>query len=88
MRSRPRRIIERAVEVYVSKCYDPEKLRVRRPLTRAEAMVANAEKALTEERERLQGSFRAPTQEDRDYTDVRRSCEPGVARCLQVRRPH
>ncbi len=60
-------VIERAVEVYVSKRYDPEKLRLRRPLTRAEAKVLRAEKALTEERERRQGSSRQPTQEDQDY---------------------
>ena len=60
-------VIERAVEVYVSKRFDAEKLRVRRPLTRAEATLAKAEKALTEERERRQGSTRAPTQQDLDY---------------------
>ena len=60
-------VIERAVEVYVSKRYDPENLRLRRPLTRAETKLANAEQALAEERERRQGSSREPTQEDRDY---------------------
>ena len=38
-------VIERAVEVYVSKRYDPEKLRLRRPLTRAEAKLSKAEKS-------------------------------------------
>ena len=60
-------VIERAVEVYVSKRYDPEKLRLRRPLTRAEAKLVKAEKALTEERERRQGSSRPPTPEDQEY---------------------
>ena len=60
-------VIERAVEVYVSKRYDPEKLRLRRPLTRAEAKVVKAEKALAEERERRQGSSRQPTEEDQGY---------------------
>ena len=60
-------VIERAVEVYVSKRFDAEKLRVRRPLTRAEATLTKAEKTLAEERERRQGSTRAPTQEDLDY---------------------
>lgn len=60
-------VIERAVEVYVSKRFDAEKLRIRRPLTRAEATLTKAEKALAEERERRQGSTRAPTQEDLDY---------------------
>ena len=60
-------VIERAVEVYVAKRYDPEKLRLRRPLTRAEARLVKAEKALAEERERRQGSSRQPTQEDQDY---------------------
>ena len=60
-------VIERAVEVYVSKRFDAEKLRVRRPLTRAEARLAKAEKALTEERERRQGSSRPPTDEDQKY---------------------
>ena len=60
-------VIGRAVEVYVAKRYDPEKLRLRRPLARAEIKLAKAEKALAEERERRQGSTREPTQEDRDY---------------------
>ena len=60
-------VIERAVEVYVSKRFDAEKLRVRRPLTRAEARLEKAEKALAEERERRQGSSRPPTDEDREY---------------------
>ena len=60
-------VIERAVEVYVAKRYDPEKQRVRRPLTRAEAKLAKAEQALTEERERRQGSSRAVTAEDEQY---------------------
>ena len=60
-------VIERAVEVYVSKRFDPEKLRVRRPLTRAEARLTKAEKALAEERERRQGSSRQPTPEDQAY---------------------
>ena len=63
-------VIERAVEVYVAKRNDSEKLRLRRPLTRAEAKLAKAEKALAEERERRQGSTRDPTQEDRDYMDA------------------
>lgn len=60
-------VIERAVEVYVSKRYDPEKLRLRRPLTRVEAKLVKAEKALAEERERRQGSSRQPTEEDQGY---------------------
>ena len=60
-------VIERAVEVYVAKRYDPEKLRVRRPLTRAEAKLAKAEQALAEERERRHGSSRAATEEDERY---------------------
>ena len=60
-------VIERAVEVYVAKRYDPEKLRVRRPLTRAEARLAKAEQALSEERERRHGSSRAATEEDEQY---------------------
>ena len=62
-------VIERAVEVYVSKRFDAEKLRVRRPLTRAEAWLAKAEKALAEERERRQGSSRPPTDEDQKYVN-------------------
>ena len=60
-------VIERAVEVYVAKRYDAEKLRLRRPLTRAEARLVKAEKTLAEERERRQGTSRQPTQEDQDY---------------------
>ena len=60
-------VIERAVEVYVAKRYDPEKLRVRRPLTRAEARLAKAEQALSAERERRHGSSRAATDEDERY---------------------
>ena len=60
-------VIERAVEVYVAKRYDPEKQRVRRPLMRAEAKLAKAEQALTEERERRHGSSRAATAEDEQY---------------------
>lgn len=62
-------VIERAVEVYVSKRYDPEKLRLRRPLTRAEAKLSKAEKALDEERERRHGSSRAPSPEDQQFMD-------------------
>ena len=54
-------VIERAVEVYVSKRYDPEKLRVSRPVARAEVRLAKAEKLLADERERRLGSTRAPT---------------------------
>ena len=54
-------IIERAVEVYVSKRYDPENLRLTRPVARAEARLARAERLLAEERERRHGSTRAPT---------------------------
>ena len=54
-------VIERAVEVFVSKSYDPEKLRVTRPVARAEAKLAKAEKLLAEERERRHGSTRVPT---------------------------
>lgn len=60
-------VIERAVEVYVAKRYDPEKQRIRRPLTRAEAKLAKAEEALTEERERRHGSSRAVTADDEEY---------------------
>ena len=60
-------VIERAVEVYVSKRYDPEKIRVRRPLARAEATLAKMERALAEERERRQGSSRAPSPDDEDF---------------------
>ena len=62
-------VIERAVEVYVAKRYDAEKLRLRRPLTRAEVKLAKAEKALSEERERRQGSTRPPSPEDQPYMD-------------------
>ena len=62
-------VIERAVEVYVSKRYDPEKLRLQRPLTRTEAKLAKAEKALGEERELRHGSSRAPSPEDQQYMD-------------------
>ena len=54
-------VIERAVEVFVSKSYDPEKLRVTRPVARADAKLAKAEKLLAEERERRHGSTRVPT---------------------------
>lgn len=60
-------VIERAVEVYVAKRYDPEKVRVRRPLTRAEVKLTKAEQALSEERERRHGSSRAATDEDERY---------------------
>ena len=39
-------VIERAIEGCVSKCYEPEKMRVSRPLVRAEAKFAKAEKLL------------------------------------------
>ena len=60
-------VIERAVEVYVAKRYDPEKVRVRRPLTRAEIKLAMVEKALAEERELRHGSSRPATPEDKQY---------------------
>ncbi len=60
-------VIERSVEVYVAKRYDPEKVRVRRPLTRAEAKLAKAEQTLSEERERRHGSSRAASEEDETY---------------------
>ena len=49
-------VIERAVEVYVSKRYDMEKFRLNRPITRAKTKLMQAEKAWNEERERRQGS--------------------------------
>lgn len=55
-------VIERAVEVYVSRRYDPEKLPINRRLARAQAKLAKAEKLLAEERERRHGSTREPTQ--------------------------
>ena len=60
-------VIERAVEVYVSKRYDPQKIGLRRPLTRAEAKLAKAEQTLVEERERRHGSSRPPSPEDQQY---------------------
>ena len=62
-------VIERAVEVYVSKRYDPEKLTLRRPLARAETKLVKAERALAEERERRHGSSRSPSPEDQQYMD-------------------
>ena len=49
-------VIERAVEVYVARRYDAEKIRLGRPLARAQANAAKAEKLLAEERERREGS--------------------------------
>ena len=49
-------VIERAVEVYVARRYDAEKIRLNRPLVRAQANAAKAEKLLLEERERREGS--------------------------------
>lgn len=49
-------VIERAVEVYVARRYDAEKIRLGRPLVRAQANLAKAEKLLSEERERREGS--------------------------------
>ncbi len=49
-------VIERAVEVYVARRYDAEKIRLARPLVRAQASLAKAEKLLAEERERREGS--------------------------------
>ena len=60
-------VIERAVEVYVAKRYDSEKVRVRRPLTRAEIKLTKVEQVLSEERERRHGSSRPATQEDEQY---------------------
>ena len=52
-------VIERVVEVYVAKRYNPEKVRARCPLARAEAKFAKAEQELSGERERRHGSSRA-----------------------------
>ena len=60
-------VIERAVEVYVAKRYDPEKAIARRPLKRAEVRLAKAEQALAVERERRQGSSRPSTEDDEGY---------------------
>lgn len=62
-------VIERAVEVYVSKRYDPEKARFRRPLTRAEAKLAKAEKLLADERERLYALSRSPSPEEQQHIE-------------------
>ena len=56
-------VIERAVEVYVAKRYDPEKVFARRPLVRAEAKLAKAEQELSVERERRYGSSRDVTED-------------------------
>lgn len=57
-------VIERAVEVYVSRQYGPQKIRRRRPLTRAEARLEKAERLLDEERERRHMMSRNPSQEE------------------------
>ena len=60
-------IIERAVEVYVSKRYDPEKARLRRPLSRAEVKIVKTEQALAEERQRRLVSSRSFTTEEQEH---------------------
>ena len=60
-------VIERAVEVYVSKRYDPEKQRLSRPLTRAETRLAKAEKLLAEERDRRHTLSRPASQEENNH---------------------
>lgn len=60
-------VIERAVEVYVAKRYDPEKVRARRPLTRAEVKLTKVEQELSEERERRHGSSRDATKEEEQH---------------------
>ena len=60
-------VIERAVEVYVARRYDAEKIRLSRPLVRAQANVAKAEKLLSEERERREGSSNQVEREDDEH---------------------
>ena len=57
-------VIERAVEVYVSRRYGPEKIRRRRPLTRATTRLEKAERLLTEESERRHTMSRSPSAEE------------------------
>ena len=59
-------VIERAVDVYVAKRYDPEKAAVQRPLERARTKLQKAEQRLADERERLQTLSRDPTQDEKD----------------------
>ena len=75
-------VIERAVEVYVSKRYDPEKLRVTRPVARAEAKLVKAEKLLADERERRHGSTRAPTDaEEAEFQQLVQGAQDAQQRC-------
>ena len=58
-------VIERAVEVYVARRYDPDKLRVQRPLVRAKTKLEKAEKLLADERDRRQTLSRDPTDDEK-----------------------
>ena len=66
-------VIERAVDVYVAKRYDPEKATVQRPLERARAKLQKADQHLSNERERRQTLSREPTQREND--DLRQLTE-------------
>ena len=59
-------VIERAVDVYVAKRYDPEKASVQRPLERSRTKVQKAEQRLADERERRQTLSREPTQDEKN----------------------
>lgn len=58
-------VIERAVEVYVARRYDPDKVHVQRPLVRAKTKLDKAEKFLADERDRRQTLSREPTAEEK-----------------------
>ena len=58
-------VIERAVEVYVSKRFDPDKARIQRPVERAKAKLEKADKLLADERDRRQTLSRDPTDEEK-----------------------
>ena len=68
-------VIERAVEVYVSKRYDMEKFRLNRPITRAKTKLMQAEKAWNEERERRQGSL---NQQDAESNQVMTTLQKNI----------
>ena len=59
-------VIERAVEVYVARRYDPDKVRIQRPLVRAKTKLEKVEKLLADERDRRQTLSRAPTTEEKE----------------------
>ena len=68
-------VIERAVEVYVSKRYDARKLRLNRPVARAQNKLTRAQQALREERERREGST---TQQERENDGQMKALQAAV----------